>query len=585
MMRYKKCPVAQYQVDETYNSTLESLISRHRAFFYLCHSGAIEVQLCADGAYFYPGGQLYRELSCKKLKSITIPKSITDIGEYAFYDSYLYNGDVYYAGTEAEWTILKNNIRPKNETLLNARIHFGSVGPSSSVPNTITFGKSKYEATYGTEFTVKATVTADPDKFLTDFEDDMFLWSLAEKEPSGSTESYGHFGKTSLVDKGSGVYELSTKVTINKTGTYTIEANYNGVTARNDVVVKPGKVTWKKIIGEYDNGLLSKVDFSWKPLDYIIGNSSGYQIRYCNFNENIDDSSIQIHSYIASEYNSNVKDTSLKNDTISEIAKMKAQIRAFIIQDDNETIFGEWSDISEFTLNQYSLTLTLVANHNNLKDTGHCFLVVANNTGKPVKIGDYILATNETVALGLRAGAPWIENLGGSYINAESARWAIYYDFSYISCQINQEQLDWIFSYLADNSWYYKNISLVLQNCTNMATKIWNHCAPPIKRTTWDNIPYDVKIQILHLAKGGHSGTSLIDCGIIKSAMSDNNVFYISREGKLIPLYINEQFGTHSLNGETTSNEITLTWDPVKPAKNYYTEKSYATGYLVKYKK
>lgn len=60
--------------------------------------------------------------NCKNLETITIPKTVTGIGEYAF------SGctsliDVYYAGSEEEWDNI-GGIRYHNENLTNATIHY-----------------------------------------------------------------------------------------------------------------------------------------------------------------------------------------------------------------------------------------------------------------------------------------------------------------------------------------------------------------------------------------------------------------------------------------------------------------------------
>ncbi len=56
-----------------------------------------------------------------KLKSITIPVSVTNINALAFYDTTALT-DVYYAGSQAQWNEI--NIGTSNDSLLNANIHF-----------------------------------------------------------------------------------------------------------------------------------------------------------------------------------------------------------------------------------------------------------------------------------------------------------------------------------------------------------------------------------------------------------------------------------------------------------------------------
>ena len=59
---------------------------------------------------------------CPKLTSITIPKDVTDIREYAFLECGL--KDVYYQGTEEEFKAIK--IGEGNEDFLNAEIHYNA---------------------------------------------------------------------------------------------------------------------------------------------------------------------------------------------------------------------------------------------------------------------------------------------------------------------------------------------------------------------------------------------------------------------------------------------------------------------------
>ena len=65
--------------------------------------------------------------SCSNLVGIALPKSITTIGRYAF-SGCTALCDVYYAGTEAEWS--KVTVYGSNEVLTNATFHYNSTGPN-----------------------------------------------------------------------------------------------------------------------------------------------------------------------------------------------------------------------------------------------------------------------------------------------------------------------------------------------------------------------------------------------------------------------------------------------------------------------
>ena len=58
---------------------------------------------------------------CSSLTEVTIPKSVTSIGEMAFYDCGAL-ATVYYGGTQEDWDALKKNIGDNNTPLLNANI-------------------------------------------------------------------------------------------------------------------------------------------------------------------------------------------------------------------------------------------------------------------------------------------------------------------------------------------------------------------------------------------------------------------------------------------------------------------------------
>ena len=58
---------------------------------------------------------------CSSLTEVTIPKSVTSIGEMAFYDCGAL-ATVYYGGTQEDWDALEKNIGEDNNSLLNANI-------------------------------------------------------------------------------------------------------------------------------------------------------------------------------------------------------------------------------------------------------------------------------------------------------------------------------------------------------------------------------------------------------------------------------------------------------------------------------
>lgn len=64
---------------------------------------------------------------CTSLKSITIPASVTWIGNYTFYGCTGLT-TVNYKGTEQQWDTMVQGIGEENQCLLNANIVYGYTG-------------------------------------------------------------------------------------------------------------------------------------------------------------------------------------------------------------------------------------------------------------------------------------------------------------------------------------------------------------------------------------------------------------------------------------------------------------------------
>lgn len=90
----------------------------------------------------------YTFMRCSSLTSITIPNSVTSI-EYGAFNECSSLTDVYYTGTKAEWEKIDiDNSYNGNDDLLNAKIHYSDVAPSTiysadKVSTQITSGKLK----------------------------------------------------------------------------------------------------------------------------------------------------------------------------------------------------------------------------------------------------------------------------------------------------------------------------------------------------------------------------------------------------------------------------------------------------------
>ena len=77
-------------------------------------------------------------MNCTSLGSVTIPKSVTDIGGYAF-GSCRSLTDVYYGGTETDWT--KITIGNGNGNLTSATLHCAPAAPVVRIGNSASSGK------------------------------------------------------------------------------------------------------------------------------------------------------------------------------------------------------------------------------------------------------------------------------------------------------------------------------------------------------------------------------------------------------------------------------------------------------------
>ena len=80
---------------------------------------------------------------CKSLTSITIPHSVTLIGNYAFSDCTGLT-DIYFSGSESEWSKVK--IRNFNVPLTYATIHYDSEISEASVEQSKNITESKAES-------------------------------------------------------------------------------------------------------------------------------------------------------------------------------------------------------------------------------------------------------------------------------------------------------------------------------------------------------------------------------------------------------------------------------------------------------
>ena len=231
------------------------------------------------------------------------------------------------------------------------------------------------------------------------------------------------------------------------------------------------------------------------------------------------------------------------------------------------------------------LLMTIVANVNvskNQTDFGHSFLVITNNTGKPVKMYSYKLKSGESASISLRGGWPSLKTLdgkvlGGAYINAEleKEQIAVYRNFAYLTVPINEKKLKKVMDSFAKNSKY----NVLFKNCTQATINAWNKAAPKGKKIKTVTAPMTLKV-IISLTKGSRVGTSLEGSGLGEPT-DLTGVFYISKKKQLVPLRIDAKMKSKSWR--KTSDSITLSLAS-KENPNRFTSKTYLNGYLIKYK-
>ena len=125
-------------------------------------------------------GGAFALLSC--LTRVAIPRSLTNIGMFAFESCGI--TDVYYAGTEAEWTALRAQLETyvwSNQPLFDAAIHYNSGMPSAE------------------------TVGGFSDVFSTDHFAEAVLWAVNHDPQITNGIGGGKFGATGTVTRAQAV--------------------------------------------------------------------------------------------------------------------------------------------------------------------------------------------------------------------------------------------------------------------------------------------------------------------------------------------------------------------------------------------
>ena len=149
-----------YSVDADGNATLIG--------FNFEIDGDVEIPaICTDGEEEYPvtgiGAGVFSGFD--EIDSVTIPGSVTHIGEYAF-DDCTPLSDVYFGGTEEQWNAI--DIEEGNDNLMNATLHFAGNPDDPEDPGAEDYTNAKLPETtvqtakYKNNVTVKITARGIP---------------------------------------------------------------------------------------------------------------------------------------------------------------------------------------------------------------------------------------------------------------------------------------------------------------------------------------------------------------------------------------------------------------------------------------
>lgn len=212
------------------------------------------------------------------------------------------------------------------------------------------------------------------------------------------------------------------------------------------------------------------------------------------------------------------------------------------------------------------ITLTIVANDQGLKDMGHAFLVITNNTSKTLSIGPYSMGKNKQVTLGMRDGYQGhLSGVGGAYYNVEAVKASIYKDFAYKTISVTADDVRKISEFFRKNSYYESGGDLLFHNCTTFAVRAWNLVASQSEQFDEDLVdePWKLKSRIKKMS-GGKTGTSLIGTVLTKAASLDQ-VYYMRMDGNIIPYC---PVGTGFLEIKAVScNAIKVKWKQASDAR------------------
>lgn len=251
------------------------------------------------------------------------------------------------------------------------------------------------------------------------------------------------------------------------------------------------------------------------------------------------------------------------------------------------TVFADPIDPKKSGTYTATLVSDVTEHTNNILDyLGHSWIVLRNNKSSDLDLGGYTLCAGEACCLGLRAGSPWVENYSGAYINAEMANPDVYKDYQYITVTASAAKLKAIFQLYRINSYY----TLLEHNCTTVAVTAWDLYAGLSAYMPWNlmrdelpDLPLALK-KMMALNPNSRHGTSLTGDGIIDSKCSYEDVFYLRRDGELIPVAIKDKItGNISIDsGDITDKTAFVRWSSQK-VTDKHVKKSFANGYQVKY--
>ena len=234
------------------------------------------------------------------------------------------------------------------------------------------------------------------------------------------------------------------------------------------------------------------------------------------------------------------------------------------------------------------LKLYIISNHNNIKDGGHAFLELENNTSKSVWIGPYECKSGQSVYIGARgstAFASWVEAdgyPGGVFFDSESyeGNRSKYKKLARFGRPISSTSLSLIYEKMKGFGRY----NLLKNNCADFAVKTWNAVMKKEKQSFIYQIGF-TSIVAQNITQPSLVRQAILKMGgkKLKELPSTSDDFYAVTPGGHLQVWNWKKRDkvTGFRAEQVTCTSMKLSWNSVKReiGKNEYN----ITGYEIRY--